>query len=83
MVIALFSFLGSFSYQRIIDSFILNSESAIHEEHAHTSIFEEAFHEILYNFQYLILAVVILYLFQAILSIVRAFFIANVSKKNE
>lgn len=81
VVIALFSFLGSFSYQRIIDSFILNSESAIHEEHAHTSIFEEAFHEILYNFQYLILAVVILYLFQAILSIVRAFFIANVSKR--
>ncbi|OJG83130.1 hypothetical protein RV14_GL001825 [Enterococcus ratti] len=81
LFISCFSFLGSFVYQRIIDAFILNNEATFHEDHAHNSIFEAAFHEILYNFQYLILAVVLLYILQAILSIVRAFFIANISKR--
>lgn len=80
IVISLFTFLGSFSYQRIIDAFILKSESAVHEDHAHT-FFEEILHTIIYNLNYLVIAVVCLYLLQAVLSIVRSIFIAHVSKK--
>ncbi|MDR0922373.1 MAG: peptidase domain-containing ABC transporter [Lactobacillales bacterium] len=77
---AVFSFLGSFSYQRIIDAFILNDGKFVQENHDHTFL-EGVTHGILYNFHYLIWAIVLLYVFQMILSIFRSFFIAKVSKR--
>lgn len=72
------SIIGSLLYRRVIDGFILKgSKTAFASGH-----FEDIFSMIFSNLNSLFLATLVLYLFQAILLMVRTYFIAEISVKS-
>ena len=80
IIMALISFIGSFSYQKFIDTFILQTEKSVQKIHTY-NFFEKIYLNILDNFNYLFMAIILLYLFQWILGIVRTLFIAKMPKR--
>ncbi|MDR1473832.1 MAG: peptidase domain-containing ABC transporter [Lactobacillales bacterium] len=78
-VISAISVVGSLLYKKVIDAFILKGQEVASSISSGNNPLENLLHVITSNFNYLFVAVIVLYLFQAVLSIVRTYFIAEIS----
>jgi ATP-binding cassette subfamily B protein len=78
-VISTISIVGSLLYKKVIDAFILKGQESTNSVYSGSNPLEKFLHVIISNFNYLFIAVIALYLFQTVLSIIRAYFIAEVS----
>lgn len=84
LALSAITILASLSYQRIIDSFILgNKIPAIQYRGASRSVYAvvEQINSVIANFHLFFLALVAIFLFQMILSIIKGVFIAKISNK--
>ncbi|MDR0691128.1 MAG: peptidase domain-containing ABC transporter [Streptococcaceae bacterium] len=81
-VISAISIVGSLLYKKVIDSFILKGQETTISGYSGSNPLEAILQDIISNFNYLFISVIVLYLFQAALSIVRAYFIAEISVRS-